>query len=197
MNNKNISWQEPDIDENSRVSLMGHKSICLWLTGLSGAGKSTISIFLEKKLFEFNIHTIILDGDNLRHGINQDLGFNDISRKENIRRAAEIAKLTTSAGLVTIVSLISPYSHERELAKSIFPQNKFFEIYINSPIELCEKRDVKGLYAKARLGQIDNFTGISSPYEIPKKPDLIISTENKSPSECADEIFIFLKKLIF
>lgn len=156
---------------------MGHSAKCIWLTGYSGAGKTTIANALEKELHGAGVHTYLLDGDNLRHGLNSDLGFSDSDRAENIRRVAEVARLMVDAGILVIVSLISPFRAQREFARSIFRQGEFVEVFIDTTLEVCEARDPRGLYAKARRGQLPAFTGIDSPYEPPLTPELRIDTE--------------------
>jgi bifunctional enzyme CysN/CysC len=162
--------------------------MCLWLTGLSGSGKSTIANLLEKRLFVEGRHTYVLDGDNVRHGLNKDLGFTEADRVENIRRVTEVAKLLVDAGLVVVVSFISPYRAERERARLSFAPGEFFEVFVDAPLEECERRDTKGLYAKARRGILRNFTGIDSEYEAPESPEIHLNTVSTSPEECIDRI---------
>jgi bifunctional enzyme CysN/CysC len=161
---------------------------CLWFTGLSGSGKSTIANLLEKRLHAEGKHTYILDGDNVRHGLNRDLGFTEADRVENIRRVAEVAKLLVDAGLVVLVAFISPYRAERQFARSLFGLGEFIEIFIDTPLDECERRDVKGLYAKARRGDLKNFTGIDSAYEPPEAAEIHLRTKGRSPEACVDEI---------
>nr|WP_234363313.1 adenylyl-sulfate kinase [Francisella tularensis] len=168
-----------------------HKPIVLWYTGLSGAGKSTIANAVDRMLYERGYHTYIIDGDNIRHGLNHDLGFDEISRTENIRRVSEVAKLFVDAGLIVSVVLISPFIYDREQARKIIGDN-FIEIFIDAPLAECEKRDPKKLYKKAREGEIANFTGISSPYEKPINPDIHITSSSKTIDECADKIINYL-----
>ena len=161
---------------------------CLWFTGLSGSGKSTIANLLEKRLHAEGKHTYILDGDNVRHGLNRDLGFTEADRVENIRRVAEVAKLLVDAGLIVIVAFISPFRAERQLARSLFDPGEFIEVFVDTPLEECERRDAKGLYAKARRGELKNFTGIDSDYELPELPGVHLQTVNTTPESCVDQI---------
>ena len=172
----NIHWQALDVDRAARARLKHQKPAVLWFTGLSGSGKSTIANIVEKKLYARGRHTYILDGDNVRHGLNRDLGFTDADRVENIRRVAETAKLMSDAGLIVLVSFISPFRSEREMARGLMPAGEFVEIFVDTPLALAEARDPKGLYARARAGEIKNFTGIDAPYEAPLKPDLHLHT---------------------
>ena len=170
----NVHWQALDVDQVARAAIKGQSPRCLWFTGLSGSGKSTIANLVEKRLIATGHHTYLLDGDNVRHGLNRDLGFSDEDRVENIRRVAEVAKLMVDAGLIVIVSFISPFRSERRMARAMFGAGEFVEVFVDTPLEICEQRDVKGLYAKARAGQIPNFTGIDSPYETPEAAELVI-----------------------
>lgn len=188
----NLTWQSLDITKDLRQTLMHQKSMTIWFTGLSGSGKSTIANALEKRLFALGKHTMLLDGDNIRMSINQDLGFSEEDRAENIRRIANIAKLMNDAGLIVLTSFVSPYHVDRKNAKAIVGED-FFEVYVSTPIEECERRDIKGLYKKAREGKIKNFTGVDSPYEQPKNPDIVIDTINCSVEECVDQIIEKLK----
>jgi bifunctional enzyme CysN/CysC len=187
-----IRRQVLDINKDVRARQKLQKPFCLWLTGLPAAGKSTIANLLEKQLFASGRHTYILDGDNIRRGLNRDLGFSEADRVENIRRAMEVARLFVDAGLVVIVAFISPYRAERDLARSRFEPEEFVEIYIDAPLEECERRDPKGLYAKARRGELLNFTGIDSDYEPPEAPEIRLDTVAKSPGECVDLILLHL-----
>lgn len=181
---KNIKFQHFALTQTERAKIKQQTPMCLWMTGLSGAGKSTLANALEQELNKMGKHTYILDGDNLRHGLNSDLGFSEADRNENVRRAAEAAKLMVDAGLIVIVGLISPFKQERDWARSLFKDHQFKEIYISTSLQECELRDTKGLYKKARQGQVKDFTGIDSPYEPPDNPDVIIDTQDKSVSDC-------------
>lgn len=183
MKDKNIVWQELSVKQEHRSQIKSHKPKCIWFTGLSGAGKTTIANLLEKALIEQGVHTYLLDGDNVRHGLNKDLGFSDVDRTENIRRVAEVAKLMVDAGLVVITSFISPFAADRKMARDLFQKGDFIEVFIETPIHVCEDRDPKGLYAKARKGEIKGFSGIDSPYELPKNPEVLINTCQCSPEE--------------
>ena len=185
---KNIKFQHFALTQTERAKIKHQTPACLWMTGLSGAGKSTLANALEQELNKSGKHTYILDGDNLRHGLNSDLGFTEADRNENVRRAAEAAKLLVDAGLIVIVGLISPFKQERDWARSLFKDNQFKEIYISTSLQECEERDVKGLYQKARRGEVKDFTGIDSPYEPPENPDVIIDTQDKSVSDCVQLI---------
>jgi len=185
----NIHPHTFQVSAAERTKLFGHSSIVIWLTGLSGSGKSTIADHLEKKLIDANIHTANLDGDSLRTGINKDLGFSEEDRTENIRRIAEISKIISETGLVVIAAFVSPFSKDRNLVKHTVGKEIFIEVFIHTSLEECERRDVKGLYAKARSGEIKNFTGIDSPYEIPENPDIIINTEQTSIEEAVDLLY--------
>ena len=191
---QNIHWQALDIHKGSRAALKGQKPCVLWFTGLSGAGKSTIANLVEKQLHALGRHTYLLDGDNVRHGLNRDLGFTDTDRVENIRRVAEVAKLMTDAGLIVMVSFISPFRAERRMARSLFEFGEFFEVHVDTPLAVAEARDVKGLYAKARRGELKNFTGIDSPYEPPEKPEIYIDTTHTSSEDSATAIVDELRK---
>ena len=184
----NLNWQKQDITRDMHSELLQQKPITLWFTGLSGSGKSTIANAVEKELYKLGKHTILLDSDNIRMGLNCDLGFDETDRTENIRRFAEVSKLMNDAGLIVLSVLISPFQRDRYKAKKIIGADCFLEIYISTPLEECEKRDVKGLYRKARLGEIPNFTGIDSPYEPPENPDLEINTQEHSIEEAISQI---------
>lgn len=176
-----------NISKSHRNQLNNHKGLAIWLTGLSGAGKSTISNELERKLFSQNIHTYILDGDILRTGLNKDLGFTEEARKENIRRTGEVSKLFVDSGIVVIVAFISPFANDRKAVRELLG-NEYVEVFVNCPLEVCEQRDVKGLYKKARAGEIKNFTGIGSPYEKPEKADVVVNTHLQKLEESVQDI---------
>jgi len=188
MKSLNTQWQNFKLTETDRAKIKDQTPLCLWMTGLSGSGKSTLANALEVKLNALGRHTYILDGDNLRHGLNADLDFTMEARNENVRRAAEVARLMVDAGLIVIVGLISPLRAEREHARSLFAPNQFKEIYLSTSLQECEKRDVKGLYQKARSGELKDFTGIDSPYEEPEAPETELNTENLSVDQAVDLI---------
>ncbi|MGI8951063.1 MAG: adenylyl-sulfate kinase [Chitinophagaceae bacterium] len=190
---RNIVWHASTISKNDRHRMNGHKSAILWYTGLSGAGKSTLANKVEEKLFERGIHTYVLDGDNVRHGLNKGLGFTAEDRKENIRRIGEVAKLFVDGGAFVSTAFISPYRSDREMVRSIVEPGEFIEVYVHCPLDVCEQRDPKGLYKKARAGEIKHFTGIDDPYEAPEDAELIINTSEKPLEECADEIMKYLE----
>jgi adenylyl-sulfate kinase len=185
---KNIKFQHFALTQIERAKIKQQTPMCLWMTGLSGAGKSTLANALEQELNKQGKHTYILDGDNLRHGLNSDLGFTEADRNENVRRAAEAAKLMVDAGLIVVVGLISPFKKERDWARNLFKDNQFKQIYISTSLQECEQRDVKGLYKKARRGEVKDFTGIDSPYEIPENAEIIIDTKNRTVDECVHMI---------
>ena len=189
----NVHWQALDVNKATRASAKNQKPVVLWFTGLSGAGKSTIANLVEKKLLSLSHHTYLLDGDNVRHGLNKDLGFTDADRVENIRRVAEVSKLMVDAGLVTLVSFISPFRAERQMARELLGQGEFIEIYVSTPLDVAEKRDVKGLYAKARAGEIRHFTGIDSPYEAPVNPELTLDTTVETPEALAEQVVAYMQ----
>jgi len=191
---QNIHWQALDVNKQSRAEAKHQKPAILWFTGLSGAGKSTIANLVDKQLLALGKHTYLLDGDNVRHGLNRDLGFTDADRVENIRRVAEVSKLMVDAGLIVLVSFISPFRAERRMARSLVEDGEFFEVHVDTPLALAEARDVKGLYAKARRGELKNFTGIDSPYEPPEQPEIYIDTSKSPPEESADAIVKVLRK---
>lgn len=185
---QNVHWQALDVSRDVRASLKNQKPVVLWFTGLSGAGKSTIANLVEKKLVRMNRHTFLLDGDNVRHGLNKNLGFTQADRIENIRRVGEVAKLMTDAGLIVITAFISPFRSERDMVRQMMAPNEFVEVFVDTALEEAERRDVKGLYKKARSGELKNFTGIDSPYEAPLDPEIRIDTSRMTPEEAADMI---------
>ena len=191
---KNVSPIEHKVSRSDREKIKKQKSCVLWFTGLSGSGKSTIANELEKRLNEMGYHTYLLDGDNIRAGLNKDLGFTKEDRRENIRRIAEVAKLFVDAGIITITAFISPFREDREMAKNIIGEEDFIEVFVDTPLEECIRRDPKGLYKKALRGDIKNFTGIDSPYERPDEPELHIRTVETGVDECVGEIMVYLKR---
>lgn len=190
---RNVHWQSTSVSKSDRELLNGHRGAVLWFTGLSGSGKSTLSNALDKCLYDLGIRTYLLDGDNIRQGLNQDLGFSKSDRTENIRRIAEVAKLFTDTAVIVIAAFISPYQVDRQLAREAIGTDDFMEIYVHCSLEECERRDPKGLYAKARSGEISHFTGVSDPYEIPQNPDIIVHTEEESAEEATERILVELK----
>lgn len=189
----NITWHDAKVTKERRQQMNGHSSAVLWFTGLSGAGKSTLSVEVEKRLSERGIHTYVLDGDNIRHGLNKNLGFTAEDRRENIRRIGEVAKLFVDAGVVVLTAFISPYQEDRNAVRDMLDENEFIEVYVNCSVEECERRDPKGLYQKARSGEIANFTGISAPYEAPEDPELTVETDQQSLEESAEQVIRFLE----
>jgi bifunctional enzyme CysN/CysC len=187
-----VQWQALDVNKAGRSGIKGQKPCVLWFTGLSGAGKSTIANLVDKKLHSLKRHTYLLDGDNVRHGLNKDLGFTAQDRVENIRRVAEVARLMADAGLITLVSFISPFRSERRMARDLLPPGDFFEVYVDAPLAVAEARDPKGLYRKARRGELANFTGIDSPYEEPQAAEIRIDTTVLTPAEAAEQIVAHL-----
>lgn len=190
---QNIFWSKGKINREARERRNRHKGAIIWLTGLSGAGKSTIATELERELFAMDLHTYILDGDNIRHGLSANLGFSPEDRQENIRRVGEVARLMMDAGVLVITAFISPYRDDRRLARTLVDDKDFIEIYVNAPVEVCEQRDPKGLYKKARAGEIQNFTGVNAPYEAPEKPEVEVHTDKQSAAECVAHIIDYLK----
>jgi bifunctional enzyme CysN/CysC len=184
----NIHRQHLDVSRDTHAALMGQKPVVLWFTGLSGSGKSTIANMVEKKLAARGRHTFLLDGDNVRHGLNRDLGFTEADRIENIRRVGEVARLMADAGLIVLTAFISPFRAERHMVRRMVAEGEFFEIFVDTPLAEAEKRDTKGLYAKARAGELKNFTGIDSPYEPPEAPEIRIDTTRMTAEQAADRI---------
>jgi adenylylsulfate kinase len=190
----NIVWHPGNVTRSDRENITGHKACTMWFTGLSGSGKSTIAVALEKALWDRGVRSYILDGDNVRHGLNKNLGFSPEDRTENIRRIGEVAKLFTDAGTVAITAFISPYRADRDQVRGLMKSGDFIEVYVDCPVEVCEQRDVKGLYKKARAGEIKEFTGISAPYEAPSSPELTIKTSQQSVEESAMQILRHLQQ---
>jgi bifunctional enzyme CysN/CysC len=190
----NLRAQALDVDRGARAALKGQRACVLWLTGLSGAGKSTVANLLDGRLHAMGRHSAVLDGDNVRHGLSRDLGFTDADRVENVRRVAEAAKLMADAGLIVIVSLISPYAADRRMARELMPEGEFVEIFVDTPLEEAERRDPKGLYRKARRGELKNFTGIDAPYEAPAGPELRIDTLSESAEQGVERILDYLAR---
>ncbi|WP_200411031.1 adenylyl-sulfate kinase [Virgibacillus salexigens] len=188
----NISWHDSIITKTERQTKNKHKSAILWFTGLSGAGKSTITVELERKLYQLGIYTYRLDGDNIRHGLNKNLGFSPEDRTENIRRIGEVAKLFVDAGVLTLTAFISPYREDRNQVRALVAEREFIEVYVRCSLEACEHRDPKGLYQKARSGEITGFTGIDAPYEEPINPELTIDTEEQSLDEAVQQVINYL-----
>jgi adenylyl-sulfate kinase len=190
---QNIHWQESDVARGDRERRNGHRGVTVWLTGLSGSGKSTLARRLEAALFERGCQVYVLDGDNLRYGLNRDLGFSPEDRAENIRRIGEVARLLTSSGAIVVTAFISPYRADRDLTRALMPEGDFVETYLECPLEVCEARDPKGLYRKARRGELKNFTGISAPYEAPETPELVLRTDRHTPAECVGRMLAYLE----
>ena len=194
MKSNNIIYHQASVTRIRRNKLNNHRSVVLWFTGLSGSGKSTLAHSLEEKLFQRGCRTFVLDGDNVRHGLNSNLDFSDASRTENIRRISEVSKLMIESGLIVMTAFISPFKKDRYEAKKLISNNDFIEIYCKATLEICEARDVKGLYKRARAGEIKNYTGIDSPYEEPENPDLIIDTDIETLEDSVSKILRFLEK---
>lgn len=188
----NVVWHHSAVTKQDRVRLNDHRPVIVWFTGLSGSGKSTIACALEQRLHELAIRTYVLDGDNMRYGLNSDLGFSAADRKENIRRIGEVAKLFVDAGTVVLSSFISPFIEDRGFVRNIMDEDEFIEIYVKCPLDVCEQRDPKGLYSRARRGEIQHFTGIDSPYEEPLKPELVVDTSLTAVDEAVDRIVSYL-----
>lgn len=191
---RNVVWQHYDVTREHRAAIKGQKPCVIWLTGLSGSGKSTLSGHLDSLLHNLGYHSYVLDGDNVRHGLNRDLGFSDSDRVENIRRVGEAAKLMADAGLILITAFISPFRADRAMVRSLFQPGEFIEVHVNAPIEVCEQRDPKGLYKKARAGLIKDFTGISSPYEPPEHPEVVVNTGELSIEQGVQRITDYLRE---
>jgi len=192
INKKNIVWHEQHVTKKERSAIKGQRACIVWFTGLSASGKSTIANALEVKLMEQNRHTYLLDGDNIRLGLNRDLGFSDEDRVENIRRVGEVSKLFVDSGIIVLTAFISPFRKDREIVKRLVEKDEFIEVFVDTPLDICEKRDPKGLYLKAREGKIPNFTGVSSVYEAPLNPQIHLRTVDKSVEECVGEVMNYL-----
>ena len=188
----NIVWHESTVSREEREKINAHRGATVWLTGLSGSGKSTVANLLEKALWERGVRSFVLDGDNVRHGLNKDLGFSPEDRTENIRRIGEVAALFTEAGVLNVTAFISPYRSDRDMVRAALPEGRFIEVLVECDLEECERRDPKGLYKKARAGEIPEFTGISAPYEAPNKPELVVNTTNQSEEESLKVILDYL-----
>lgn len=193
MKSSNVIWHQATVTRRHREEQNGHRSVILWFTGLSGAGKSTLAHAVEDQLFRLNCRTFVIDGDNVRHGLCADLGFASDDRVENIRRVGEIAKLFTEAGIISLTAFISPFKADRDRVRELVTEGDFIEIYCQASLDVCEERDVKGLYKKARSGEIANFTGISSPYEPPEAPELTVNTGGASLEACVEQVIQYLK----
>jgi adenylylsulfate kinase len=193
MKTPNTIYHNATVTRERRNQLNGHKSVVIWFTGLSGSGKSTLAHSVEENLHNLDCRTFVLDGDNVRHGLSSNLTFSDDDRKENIRRIGEAANLMMEAGVIAMTAFISPFKEDRNIVRQLLPQGDFIEIYCNASLEACESRDVKGLYKRARAGEIKNYTGINSPYEVPSNPELVIDTESESLEESVAKVVDFLK----
>jgi bifunctional enzyme CysN/CysC len=191
---QNLHWQALDVNKSARAEVKGQGACVVWFTGLSGAGKSTIANLVEKRLHALGRHTYLLDGDNVRHGLNKDLGFTDADRVENIRRVAEVSRLMVDAGLIVLASFISPFRAERRMARQLVEPGEFFEVFVDAPLSVAESRDPKGLYKKARRGELTNFTGVDSPYETPERPEVWVDTTRLTPDQAADLILEQLQR---
>ena len=194
MNDNNVVWHHATVTRERRQKQNGHKSVILWFTGLSGAGKSTVAHAVEEELHRMGCRTFVFDGDNVRHGLNKNLGFSKEDRQENIRRIGEMCKLFIEAGVIALTAFISPFREDRERARNLAAEGDFIEIFCDCSLEVCESRDVKGMYARARKGEIKEFTGISSPYEPPEQAEIVIKTDHSSIKECVEKVILYLKK---
>lgn len=193
MNNPHVVWQTSVVTRAMREQRNGHRAVTLWFTGLSGAGKSTLAHALEARLFDRGCNTFVFDGDNVRHGLCRDLGFAEADRMENIRRIGEVARLANAAGTIALTAFISPFRRDRDMVRASMPEGDFIEVYVKCPLEACEGRDVKGLYKKARAGLIADFTGISSPYEVPEHPEVVVDTTAQDIDACVDQLVEFCR----
>jgi adenylylsulfate kinase len=194
LKSKHITWIPSHISREERRAMLGHGAAVIWFTGLSGSGKSTIAIAVERSLAQRGINAYALDGDNVRHGLNSNLGFSHEDRTENVRRISEVAKLFNDAGVIVITAFISPYRVDRDAVRAKLPDGEFIEVFVECPVEECERRDTKGLYKKARAGEIPEFTGISAPYEPPEKPESVLHTAEQSPEECVKSVIEHLEE---
>ncbi len=190
----NLTWHETTVTKQDREELLNQKGCVVWFTGLSGSGKSTLANAVAHQLHERNHHTYVLDGDNVRHGLNKNLGFSPEDREENIRRVGEVAKLFVDAGTIVMTAFISPYREDRDQARELIEENRFVEVFVECPLNICEERDPKGLYKKARSGEIKEFTGISAPYEEPNNPEVVVNTSELSVIESARQVIVYLEK---
>lgn len=190
----NVTWHESNITKENREKLNGHKAVVIWFTGLSGSGKSTLAHAVEQALYDKGCRTIVLDGDNIRHGLNKNLGFSPEDREENIRRIGEVAKLFTDAGVIAMTAFISPYRADRDKARELLKAGEFIEVYVKCALDVCEERDVKGLYKKARAGEIKEFTGISAPYEEPANPEIVVDTGAETLEESTKKVLAYLEE---
>ncbi len=193
LKSEHVVWHPGAVTQADREAITGHKACTIWMTGLPASGKSTLAVALEKALWDRGVHTFVLDGDNIRHGLNKDLGFSPEDRNENIRRIGEVAKLFTSAGVLNVTAFISPYRVDRDQARALMGAGEFIEVYVDCPLEECERRDPKGHYRKARAGEIREFTGVSAPYEPPLKPEIVVHTAKHSEAECVSQILSYLE----
>jgi adenylylsulfate kinase len=192
LKSKNITWHESQVGRRDREAIVGQRGVTIWLTGLSGSGKSTVAIAAERELINIGRHAFVLDGDNIRHGLNNNLGFSPEDRTENIRRIGEVSKLFTEAGVIVFASFISPYRSDRDAVRALMGAGDFVEVFVDASLDTCEQRDVKGLYKKARAGEIPEFTGISAPYEAPNSPELVLDTNRQTVEESVAELVEFL-----
>lgn len=191
---KNITWHGAEVTRDEREKILGQRGCVVWLTGLSGSGKSTITRRVEQKLLSANVFTYVLDGDNVRHNLNKDLGFSPKDRNENIRRVGAVAQLFADSGAICLTAFISPYRADRDSARQMLDTGRFVEVFVSTSLEECERRDPKGLYKKARAGQIPEFTGISAPYEAPESAELVVETEGRTIDQCADDVISYLRQ---
>jgi len=189
---KNITWHEGNVSKANREEMLGQKGVTIWFTGLSGSGKSTVAREVERRLFEKGVLAYVLDGDNIRHGLNKNLGFSPEDREENIRRIGEVAHLFADAGIITLTAFISPYRSDRDKARALAEKNEFVEVFVDCALDVCEERDPKGLFKKARAGEIKEFTGISAPYEAPLNPEVVLNTAEQSVEESANTVIKYL-----